>query len=191
MKRSQINEIYLEATASFERHGWTLPPNPRWDITDFGLGDFAHFGLVLINLAEEPEYCEKLMYARDGQTTPLHTHAKKKEDIICRHGTLVLELWGGHPEKTTAGEPFAIRVNGCELQHRSGETSALHSGERITLCPGVYHAFWASGPDCIIGEVSTANDDAHDNFFVSPDIGRFPHVEEDAVALIKLLSDPQ
>lgn len=189
MKRSQINNIYLEAYACFERHGWTLPPNPRWDITDFGLGDFDNQGLVLINLAEESEYCEKLMYARSGQKTPLHTHAKKKEDIICRHGTLVLELWEGHPEKTAPGEPFLIRVNGSSMPHLSGETLTLQAGGRITLTPGIYHAFWASGPDCIIGEVSTENDDANDNFFVSPDIGRFPHVEEDEVALVKLLSD--
>ena len=154
MKRSQINEIYLEAAACFGRHGWAQPPNPRWDITDFGLGDFAAHGLALVNLAEEPEYCEKLMYARDGQTTPLHTHAKKKEDIICRHGTL-----------------------------------ALKAGERITLTPGIYHAFWAEGVDCIIGEVSTANDDAHDNFFANPCIGRFPEIEEDEPAKIRLLSD--
>ncbi|MFM8655859.1 MAG: D-lyxose/D-mannose family sugar isomerase, partial [Chthoniobacterales bacterium] len=66
MKRSQINGIYREAVACFERHGWALPPEPRWDITDFGLDDFDRYGLVLINLAEEPEYCEKLMYARVG-----------------------------------------------------------------------------------------------------------------------------
>ncbi len=191
MKRSQINTIYLEARACFERHGWALPPNPRWDITDFGLGDFDNHGLVLINLAEEPEYCEKLMYARDSQKTPLHTHAKKKEDIICRHGTLILELWRGHPEKIALGESFSVRVIGSPVNHRSGETLTLQPGERITLSPGIYHAFWASGPECIIGEVSTANDDAHDNFFVSPDIGRFPHVEEDEPALINLLSDPQ
>lgn len=191
MKRSQINTIYEEAGACFERHGWALPPNPRWDITDFGLGDFENFGLVLINLAEEPEYCEKLMYARDGQKTPLHTHAKKKEDIICRHGTLVLELWRGHPEKNVPGETFTVRLNGASINHRNGEHLTLKAGERITLNPGLYHAFWASGPDCIIGEVSTANNDSNDNFFVSPDIGRFPHVEEDEPALVKLLSDPQ
>ena len=31
MKRSQINGIYREAAACFERHGWALPPAPRWD----------------------------------------------------------------------------------------------------------------------------------------------------------------
>lgn len=57
MKRSEINAIYNEAKNCFLSNGWAMPPNPRWDITDFGLGDFNHYGLVLINLAEEPEYC--------------------------------------------------------------------------------------------------------------------------------------
>jgi D-lyxose ketol-isomerase len=65
----------------------------------------------------------------------------------------------------------------------------LQAGERITLTPGIYHAFWPEGVDCIIGEVSTANDDSNDNLFVNPDIGRFPDVEEDEPAVIHLLSD--
>jgi hypothetical protein len=80
-------------------------------------------------------------------------------------------------------------VNGTSRELRSGETLALKAGERITLTPGIYHAFWPDGQDCIIGEVSTANDDAHDNFFVNPDVGRFPEVEEDEPAKIRLLSD--
>lgn len=65
-----------------------MPPNARWDITDFGLGNWKRFGLVLVNLAEEPEYCEKLMYAQKGMTTPAHAHKKKKEDIISRGASL-------------------------------------------------------------------------------------------------------
>lgn len=189
MKRSEINTVCREAAACFEHHGWALPPEPRWDVTDFGLGNFARFGLVLINLAEEPEYCEKLMYARDGQTTPLHTHAKKKEDIICRHGLLALELWGGHPEQTSRARSFRVRINGNESDFPSGDTLALPAGSRITLTPGLYHAFWPEGPDCIIGEVSTANNDANDNFFVDPGIGRFPDIDEDELPLVRLLSD--
>lgn len=189
MKRSQINQIITEAKARFERCGWALPPNPRWDVTDFGLDDFSAFGLVLINLAEEPEYCEKLMFARDGQTTPLHTHAKKKEDIICRHGILALELWSGHPEKSSPGSVFSAQVNGELRDLRNGDVVRLQAGERITLTPGIFHAFWPVGGTAIIGEVSTANDDAHDNIFVDPNIGRFPDVEEDEPATIRLVSD--
>lgn len=64
MKRSGFDTNCGEAESCFERHGWSLPLHPRWDVTDFGLGKFDRFGLVLINLAEEPEYCDKLMHAR-------------------------------------------------------------------------------------------------------------------------------
>ena len=64
MKRSVINQAYRDALACFGRNHWALPPRPRWDITDFGLGDFDRHGLTLVNLASEPEYCEKLMFAR-------------------------------------------------------------------------------------------------------------------------------
>ena len=58
MKRSEINALIREASDAFAEGGWILPPDPRWDLTDFGLGDVREHGLVLINLAEEPEYCE-------------------------------------------------------------------------------------------------------------------------------------
>lgn len=189
MKRSQINAIYREAQDCFVRGGWALPPNPRWDITDFGIDDFDRFGLVLVNLAEEPEYCEKLMYARPLQTTPLHTHARKKEDIICRRGRLVLELWAARPGTCPPGTPCRVRVNGSLHECPSGEKITLRAGERITLTPGIYHAFWPETPGCIIGEVSTANDDTNDNFFVDPRVGRFPSIEEDEPAEVHLVSE--
>jgi len=52
MKRSEINAAYHSASACFAAHHWALPPSPKWDITDFGLGDFPGHGLTLINLAE-------------------------------------------------------------------------------------------------------------------------------------------
>jgi D-lyxose ketol-isomerase len=189
MKRSEINTVYREALNCFQTHGWAFPSEAPWDITDFGLSDFDHYGLTLVNLAEEPEYCEKLMYARPGQTTPAHTHAKKKEDIICRHGELVLRLWKGLPDQIEKGAAFKAKVNGKERELISGEDLILKAGERITLVPGVYHSFWAGAPETIMGEVSTANDDAHDNFFVNPDIGRYPGIEEDEAAQVHLISE--
>lgn len=189
MKRSQINAIYREARDCFQRHGWALPPNPRWDITDFGLNRFDEAGLVLINLAEEPEYCEKLMYARPDQQTPAHTHRIKKEDIICRHGSLALRLWNQPPPEAAGGAAFSVQINGEEATARNGEVLTLKAGSRITLTPGIYHAFWPATGDCIIGEVSTANDDANDNVFVDPDIGRFPGIEEDEPAEVRLVSE--
>lgn len=188
MKRSEINRVYRDALACFTRNGWHLPPNPRWDVTDFGLGDFNAYGLTLINLAEEPEYCEKLMYARKDQVTPAHTHAQKKEDIICRAGELTLRLWAGNPEEVGRA-PCTVNVCGEPVTIASGDTLVLEAGKRVTLCPETYHEFWVSSDEGVIGEVSTANDDANDNFFVNPDIGRFPEVEEDEPPEVRLLSD--
>jgi D-lyxose ketol-isomerase len=189
MKRSTINAAIREAKAAFENAGWVLPPEPRWDVTDLGLGHFETTGLVLVNLAEEPEYCEKLMYSQKNQVTPMHTHGKKKEDIICRRGRLTLELWDGRPDPAKKGSPVRLPRNGKPFEARCGEPFTIEAGERVTLVPGIYHAFWAEGGGCVIGEVSTANDDANDNFFVDPNIGRFPHIEEDEPAILRLISE--
>lgn len=190
MKRSEVNGAVRAATAFFTAHGWALPPNPCWDITDFGLGDFPRWGLVLINLAEEPEYCEKLMYAAQGQTTPAHCHAKKKEDIIVRAGTLAIQVWPTHPGQPGADAAFRLQVNRKLRPAAGGETLLLSAGERVTLTPGVYHEFRPVSDEAIIGEVSTANDDVGDNYFVDPQVGRFSPIDEDEAALVKLVSDP-
>ena len=190
MKRSALNAVCREALACFTRHHWHLPPAPRWDVTDFGLGDFERFGLVLINLAAEPEYCEKLMYARRGQTTPCHTHARKKEDIICRHGELGLRLWPARPDADkTLPATFTVPINGAPASVPTGAIHPLAAGSRVTLVPGVWHEFAPLGDDCIIGEVSTANDDLHDNLFLDPAVGRFPAIEEDETVVFRLLSE--
>jgi len=188
MKRSEINSLVRSAQTCFEAHGWTLPPNPRWDVTDFGLGDWRSFGLVLVNLAEHAEYCEKLMYAQKGMATPAHCHKQKKEDIISRWGSLRIQLWPGPPEEST-GKPLTLLVNNAPHEVRGGDFLILESGHRVTLEPGVWHEFAPDTDECIIGEVSTANDDANDNFFANPDIGRFPDIDEDQPAIVKLLSD--
>jgi D-lyxose ketol-isomerase len=166
-----------------------LPPRPRWDITDFGLGDFDRHGLTLVNLAEA-EYCEKLMYARLGQETPSHTHARKKEDIICRAGILAVTLWPSRPDPgTQATAVLIVRVDGEPASVRAGEAVELSAGSRVTLVPGTWHAFRPVSPECIIGEVSTANDDVGDNFFLDPRVGRFPGIEEDEPAEVRLVSE--
>ena len=181
MKRSAINAAVREAAAAFERHGWALPPHPRWDVTDFGLGDFDRSGLVLVNLAEQPEYCEKIMFARKDQVTPPHHHRAKKEDIICRWGRLAVQV---HAEA-----PVRLLVNGEERRVPVDRPLILCAGERITLTPGADHSFWADSEYAVIGEVSTANDDVHDNYFADPEVGRFSETDEDEPPLVRLVSD--
>ena len=171
MKQSEIDELKGLAKDCFAKNGWTLPPNPKWDVTDFGLRDTARYALVLVNLAEEPEYCEKLMYAQRGMITPNHHHRVKKEDIICRWGQLLVRIGGG------PAESVSIQVNGRIETAQAGQQIVLNAGERITLWPGTWHEFEPSSDECIIGEVSTANDDENDNFFANPEVGRFPVLE--------------
>lgn len=188
MKRSEINALIRDAGNCYQKNGWILPPRPRWDVTDFGLGDYKHYGLVLINLAEEPEYCEKLMYAQKGMTTPLHYHKKKKEDIIARAGSFQILLYPGDPTQTQ-GQEFSVNICGEPHSIKGGQTLRIRAGERITLVQGVYHEFAPDVEEAIIGEVSTANDDVHDNYFINPDVGRYPEILEDEPALLKLISD--
>jgi len=189
MKRSAINVAYREALAVFQRAGWALPPQPRWDVTDCGSGDFNRCGLVLVNLAEEPEYSEKLIYMRAGQMIPAHTHLRKKEDIICRRGELMMELWLGPPAIDRVSGRLRVKRSGEWISVTAGEPFALAAGERVTLEPGTYHCFWPSQADTIIGEVATANDDANDNVFADLSVTRFPAVEEDEPAAVRLVSD--
>lgn len=175
VRRSEINALVRDASTVLEANGWALPPNPRWDVTDFGLGDVRRHGLVLVNLAEEPEYCEKIMVAWRGMETPAHRHRVKKEDIVCRAGVLCVRLLNE-----------GARLDGAPIGRGEHDLAA---GSRVTLPPGVVHAFWPLSEWCVIGEVSTANDDASDNLFDDPRVGRFPEVEEDEPPLVRLVSD--
>jgi len=191
MKRSEINRAVAEAALVFATHHWHLPPEPRWDVTGFGLGDFEKSGLVLVNLAQLPQYCEKLMYARQNQVTPMHCHKTKQEDIICRSGTFAIRLAGRNDVWgiNRASGPIEVLLNGVSNMAEAGSVLFLGAGERITLYPGTYHEFWPVSPYAILGEVSTANDDATDNFFENSNVGRFETIEEDEPAIVKLVSD--
>ncbi len=189
MKRSEINAVIREAQVFFEINNWILPPNPKWDVTDFGLGNFAEFGLVLVNLTEEPEYCEKIMYARRGMKTPAHAHKNKKEDIIVRQGILAIHVWNSVPDDEEEEGSFEMKINGNMQSLENGDIIELQPGERLTIEPEIYHKFYPLSNQCMIGEVSTANDDINDNFFVNKDIGRYASIEEDETPIVQLISD--
>ena len=182
MKQSEVNQLCREAAACFEQHGWALPPRPQWAATDFGLGDYRKFGLAEVVLANEPEYCEKIMYAGAGMVTPAHTHGQKKEDIICRSGRLSLTLWKENPRRQTPEGEVEVQINGEIRTRTSGKPFVLHPGERITLTPGIWHEFAPETGGTMIGEVSTWCDEATDNFFADPKVDIFHEIEADEPA---------
>ena len=217
MKRSEINRYILETGDFFTRHGFYLPvwaqwspqewetkgPECRevvtnglgWDITDFGSNDFLHEGLALVTLRngnirlDRKPYCEKIMMVRKGQVTPIHFHWKKMEDIInCGGGELCMRLWQADADEELSDKPCTVRLDGVETTVPAGETLRLAKGRSITFTPYLYHTFWAEGEDCLVGEVSTVNDDTNDNRFYTP-LGRYPAIDEDEPARFLLCNE--
>jgi len=182
MKRSEINAVMRNAAMTFKRHGWALPPKPKWDVTDFGLGNFAKNGIVQVHLTAQPEYCEKIMYVARHQTVPRHYHKTKRHDLICRWGKLAVEL----PSKK---KRIKVQVNGefCEIP--TDKPLILNSGERLTVPPKMYHAFWAESDYALVGEVSTENNKKCDMVYEDSRIGQFDNIDEDEPAIVELFND--
>ena len=171
-----------------------------WDITDYGQGDFDRLGLFLFTLRNGSQaelaggagrvYAEKLLISQDRQISPMHTHRMKTEDIINRAGAvLAIRLVGsddqGRMDRKTG---TSIECDGITRQVAPGDVIRLRPGESVTLRPGDWHEFWAEGGPCLIGEVSTVNDDLTDNIFAAP-IGRFAEINEDQPPVRLLVSD--
>ena len=169
-----------------------------WDVTDFSSGRFATLGLTLFTLRNGPVdgrgkvYAEKIMHVRERQVTPFHYHVKKTEDIINRGGMgtgkLVVELYNSTPEGGLAKTPVTVSCDGVVRRVEAGGTVTLGPGESITLTPYLYHQFYAVDGDGLIGEVSSVNDDASDNYFLEP-LPRFPKIEEDEKAVRLLCTE--
>lgn len=222
MKRSDINRIIREGEAFMRSFGYVLPPfahltpeqmvalkpelsgiieaNLGWDITDFGLGNYAEKGLFLFtarngrmsDLAKGRGmlYAEKAMIARDGQVTPMHRHDLKAEDIINRGGgTLVIELFGDTDGVCDRSKGTRLASDAIVRDYAPGYKLRLAPGESVTLMPGDWHAFWGEGGDVFVAEVSTVNDDNIDNIFEDPAVSRFSGIEEDEEPYRLLVSD--
>jgi D-lyxose ketol-isomerase len=221
MKRSEINTIIRSADAFIRSKGFSLPPfaywtvqdwqkkgvevseivenKLGWDITDFGLGDFARMGLFLFTIRNgSPKnltsgsgklYAEKIMVVEDGQLTPLHFHWSKMEDIINRSGgKLKLRLYpAAADESLVKTGTVSFSVDGSRRVMEAGNVVTLEPGESITLEQRCYHEFWGEGR-VLVGEVSLVNDDNKDNRFYQP-VGRFPTIEEDEEPLHLLVGD--
>ena len=183
------------------RAGAILGPKLGWDITDFGQGDFARKGLLLFTVRNgRPEnlkagtgmvYAEKIMISRAGQLTPMHWHKIKTEDIIVRGGApLEVKLYNVAADGIGIDRerPVTVMCDGLARTVAPGGTVVLDPGESITLEPGQAHAFWGKDGDCLVGEVSTVNDDETDNYFLEP-VSRFPKVEEDVAPYRLIVPD--
>lgn len=217
MKRSDVNQYIDYAMKFMAENKFCLPPwaywTPSdweqmrdrceeifenglgWDITDFGSGDFINTGLTLVTLRNgnlvtpSKQYCEKIMLVRNSQVTPLHYHVLKTEDIINRTGGLLcMKLWNSAPDGSLSEGLLEVKIDSITTTIRSGEKICLKPGQSICYTPYLYHTFWAEGGDCLVGEVSSVNDDKTDNRF-QEERGRYSAIDEDAPILHYLCNE--
>ncbi|NLH24633.1 MAG: D-lyxose/D-mannose family sugar isomerase [Bacteroidales bacterium] len=217
MKRSDVNQYIDYAMKFMAENKFCLPPwaywTPSdweqmrdrceeifenglgWDITDFGSGNFIKTGLTLVTLRNgnlvkpSKQYCEKIMLVRNSQVTPLHYHVLKTEDIINRTGGLLcMKLWNSAPDGSLSEGLLEVKIDSITTTIRSGEKICLKPGQSICYTPYLYHTFWAEGGDCLVGEVSSVNDDKTDNRF-QEERGRYSAIDEDAPILHYLCNE--
>ena len=201
------HDVHLPPFASFSPAQWQQLDTAAWeevfdlklgwDVTAFGRNNFAAHGLTLFTLRNGSAkgmpyvkcYAEKIMHVRDAQVTPMHFHWRKREDIINRGGgNLIVELWNADSNEQTAD--ITVVIDGCRQKHTAGTQLRLSPGESICLPPGLYHSFWAETGfgDVLVGEVSSVNDDDHDNHFLQP-LDRYNLIDEDEPAQLVLCNE--
>lgn len=173
-----------------------------WDITDFGSNNFKTTGAVLFTIRNGVEgdesigtpYAEKviILLHENAQQIPYHYHLKKTEDIINRGGgILALELYNSTPEgEVDRHNDVHVYMDGVRRCLKPGELVEVTPGNSITITPGMYHRFWAKQGegDLLVGEVSSINDDATDNYFLHG-AARFAEIEEDEPAIHPLVNE--
>jgi D-lyxose ketol-isomerase len=210
MKRSEINQAIIEAKKMMENYSWVLPQwgywskedyinepsvskylkdhQMGWDVTDFGKGLFNEQGITLFCIrngiqgnAQDKPYAEKLLFMREGQEIPFHSHKVKLEDIINRGGgDLAIEFVMVNEHLKEKNENINILVDGIQVEVEPHEPLILKRGQSVTVERNIYHKFYAvKGTGMVMaGEVSQVNDDNNDNYFLEP-VGRFTQIEED------------
>jgi D-lyxose ketol-isomerase len=160
-----------------------------WNVVEFHPGAFAKEGLSVFTLrmgdwrnlqtGRGRLYAEKALLAEDGQRTPFHYHIVKTEDIVNRGGArFVVELCKVDRGGARIKDKFRVVKDVTTLELGPGDQVRLEPGESLTLEPFVAHAFWAEGGATLAGEVSLANDDGTDNYFL-PALKPFAPIEED------------
>ncbi|MDR1432010.1 MAG: D-lyxose/D-mannose family sugar isomerase [Propionibacteriaceae bacterium] len=207
-----VRQFELPAFAYWGRQDWldrvemlipTLERGLGWDVTDFGSGDFAAYGLTLCTLRNGTlserdagigqTFAEKVMLVRVDQETPFHLHNFKTEDIINRGGgVLRVEIY---PAAHTAagqvelgGGQVTTLVDGIQRVVAAGKAVDLAPGQSIQVPRGCLHRFWAVRVPVLAAEVSCVNDDLEDNLFLMPG-PRYPQIEEDSPARFLLVAE--
>jgi D-lyxose ketol-isomerase len=219
MKRSEINQILMNAKAFMAEKQFMLPPwaywsvedwkkNKEgaeeiidnllgWDITDFGSNNFYKRGLFLFTIrngkfgVDNKSYAEKIMIVEENQETPMHFHWSKMEDIINRGGgNLVIELFNSDKNEQFDTTPVILKTDGIKRTVEAGGKIILTPGESICLEQAVYHRFYGeAGKGKVLVGEVSMVNDDTFDNRFYESIGRFPEIEENELPLHLLVSD--
>ncbi len=221
MKRSEINQIIIDAEIFLAEKKFYLPDWAKWnlqdwkdnkgkisyitermlgwDITDFGSNNYHRMGLFLFTIrngkygVDKKPYAEKIMIVGENQETPFHFHWSKMEDIINRGGgNLVIELYNADAEEGFANTPVHVRVDGIEYTLEPGGTIILHPGQSICMEQYLYHRFYGQeGTGRVMVGEVSQCNDDSADNRFFKPVGRFPDIDEDETPYRLLCTDYQ
>ena len=172
MTKKEKEAARRHALTYFDQAGIVLTPEERrrFDVADFGLGDYRKLGLGILVYVNTPRVCAKELVLEPRQTCPQHRHPRvkgkpgKEETFRCRWGTLYLYVPGKATERPKA-KPPAFRRKYFTVFHEV----VLKPGEQYTLKPYTWHWFQAGPRGAVVSEFSTTSTDEYDEFR-DPDI---------------------
>lgn len=182
MKRSEYNKIKQEGLELMRKSGLYLTPDEeeRMEVTDFGLNDPYHEGLMLHVYVNTKRCCAKELPMLPGQICAEHRHPPlspenpgKEETFRCRYGEVYIHVPG---EPTL--NPKAKIPAGKEEVYTVWHEIVLKKGEQYTLAPNTKHWFQAGPEGAVVSEFSSYSDDGTD-VYTDPAITRFTTIEED------------
>lgn len=185
-----------------------------WKVVDFGVGDFEHCGLVILVLCSpltddsgEPltkpahvgkhdypvtGFSRKYLFVQAGQTEPHHFHRQKarKEVSVLAGAPVRFELAWAENDTTLSSRDVDVAVDGIWHHLPANGSVVVKPGETITLPGNLSHIISVAegGPDTIMMETSTANNDRSDNIFPFMTPTSKP-VENDTTARYQLLDE--
>ena len=123
-----------------------------WDVTDFGKGEFEKKGITLFCIRngiqgnnDDKPYAEKLLFMREGQEIPFHSHKVKLEDIINRGGgELVIEFLEVDSNQIELNSKIDVLVDGEIVSVAPREPLILKRGQSVTVERNIYHKFYSA-----------------------------------------------
>lgn len=189
--------FYLPPFAGWTPEQWREQAEPTramraagvgWNIVEFEKDAFFRSGIAVFTLRmgdyrDLPKgagrlYAEKAFVLFEGQRVPHHYHRVKTEDLINRGGGILgVDLVRVNEQGMELDDDITLERNGVEITVPAHTVLQLEPGESIVLLPGLAHAFIGVS-EVLCGEISLANDDATDNYFLQPLPTSSPIVED-------------